>query len=105
MSVDQMLSTSLSTSPNTWSLRFPNPLHSVAAHTSNSKEILVSDNEATVFLVDWTTGTTGAAKGGKQVVAEFIDPPAMAAALMGSSTPWGGAMAWKSDDANVYVQR
>jgi hypothetical protein len=95
-------------SPAAWSLLLPYPLHTVLAHPENAKEIIVSDDHGSVFVVDWRSdeflsrdGTLGPRK---RIVSEYIDPLTLARGLTSQLNAWSGSASWRSD-INMCVCR
>ncbi|KZT36990.1 hypothetical protein SISSUDRAFT_988324 [Sistotremastrum suecicum HHB10207 ss-3] len=89
--------------PTAWTEFFAHPLNTVAFHPQSPSEVIVSDCQGSVFLVDWRTDydVPGYDRGRNAVVAEFLDPKALGDARIGLSKSWSGSASWKRDDLNV----
>ncbi|KAF8590022.1 hypothetical protein K439DRAFT_1628231 [Ramaria rubella] len=91
--------------PLAFAVPYAHPLHTVASHPSTSKELVVSDCQGSVFVVDWRVDPTMDVEADEQYrglsVAQLIDPRALADARTGMQTVWGGAAAWQQQDMNI----
>jgi hypothetical protein len=79
---------------------YAHPLHSVVSHPSTSKELVVSDSQGSVFVVDWHVDDEGDQYRGLSI-AQLIDPRALADARTGMQTMWGGSVSWQQQDVNL----
>ena len=92
--------------PIAFAIPYAHPLHSVASHPSTSKELVVSDAQGSVFVVDWRVDPADEDPEERYrglSIAQLIDPRALADARTGMRTVWGGSVAWQQQDSNLCV--
>ncbi|KIJ35701.1 hypothetical protein M422DRAFT_180342, partial [Sphaerobolus stellatus SS14] len=76
-------------------------LHSVVSHPSTAKDIVVSDSQGSVFVVDWRVDEDPSERYRGLSIAQLIDPRALADARTGMQTVWGGSLSWNLVDPNL----
>ena len=92
--------------PLAFAVPYAHPLHSVASHPSTSKELVVSDAQGSVFVVDWRVDLADKNPDERYrglSIAQLVDPRALADARTGTQTVWGGSVAWQQQDFNMYA--
>jgi len=82
-------------------LKLAHALNTVECHPTNHKELLISDRCGSLFIVDWTIDNNALASA-PRVVAEFIDPKAIAQHRLGLN-PWSGCASWNLNDVNIIA--
>ncbi|KAF8511145.1 WD40-repeat-containing domain protein [Hysterangium stoloniferum] len=90
--------------PVPFAVPYAHPLHSVVSHPSTSKELVVSDAQGSVFVVDWRVDDDDDTDGDQYrglSIAQLIDPRALADARTGMQTTWGGSVSWQQQDVNL----
>lgn len=90
--------------PLAFAVPYAHPLHSVASHPSTSKELVVSDSQGSVFVVDWRVDPAEEDPDERYrglSVAQLVEPRALADARTGMPTVWGGSAAWQQQDLNM----
>ncbi|KAF9475327.1 hypothetical protein BDN70DRAFT_883862 [Pholiota conissans] len=89
--------------PTAYPIAFPNPLTSIRAHPSTSKEFLVADSRGSVFLTDWRADPDDTEDGALRhsSVVELIEPTALGAAVMGETKTWSASVDWRSDAIDI----
>lgn len=82
---------------------YGHPLHSVCSHPSTSKELVVSDSQGSIFVVDWRVDEEplDAQPYRGLSVAQLIDCRALADARTGMQTVWGGSVDWHRHEVNM----
>ncbi|KAF8491930.1 WD40-repeat-containing domain protein [Gautieria morchelliformis] len=98
------LSPSSRPQPVAFAAPYAHPLHSVASHPSTSKELVVSDAQGSVFVVDWRVDPADEDPEERYrglSIAQLVDPRALADARTGMPTVWGGSVAWQQQDLNI----
>ncbi|GJJ12516.1 hypothetical protein Clacol_006759 [Clathrus columnatus] len=90
--------------PIPFAISYAHPLHSIVSHPSTSKELVVSDSQGSVFVVDWRYDPADEHPEDRYrglSIAQLIDPRALADARTGMQTVWGGSVDWHPEDANI----
>jgi hypothetical protein len=90
--------------PLAFAVPYAHPLHSVVSHPSTSKEVIISDSQGSVFVVDWRVDPADEDPDERYrglSVAQLVDPRALADARTGMQTVWGGGTAWQQQDLNM----
>ncbi len=72
--------------PAAWSMQLSRPLHTVLSHPDNSKEIVVSDDRGSIFIIDWRSDdddrlSEGTTNTQRRIIAEYTDPGCLSAGL------------------------
>jgi hypothetical protein len=91
--------------PTAYAIHFPNPLVSIRAHPSTSKEFLVADIHGSVFLTDWRADPLDNDGGALRHLSmvELIEPTALGAAVMGDTKTWSASVDWRGDAIDMCV--
>jgi len=84
-----------------FAVSYAHPLHSVVSHPTSSKDLVVSDSQGSVFVVDWRGDEDPTERYRGLSVAQLIDPRALADARTGMQTVWGGSVSWNQVDSNL----
>ncbi|KAF8309736.1 WD40 repeat-like protein [Clavulina sp. PMI_390] len=100
--------------PVAYPIPLTHPLNTVCSHPSNARNILVSDANGTLSVLNWMELDEDIIGDGNNSleeiphiwrghrVAEFVDPGYLGRTAQGMSSPWGGGASWKPSDPNVF---
>lgn len=89
--------------PTAYVINFPHPLTTVCSHPTSSREFVLADSRGSIFLTDWRSDPDE----NEQVswknssVIEMIEPRALADSISGTTSRWGGSVAWRRDSVDL----